>query len=196
MRILLALTASGSVLIALLLLLKALLGKRLSSTVYYYLWLLVMLRFVLPAPGIVPIEGKTETAPVRVMNTAMTDRPGVPEVQEAGNDGRNYEEFWLSTMAQEADAPAESTAENAGRAISIDWKNPALWLSIWAAGALGSLGFYGFSYFHFRARMRKALLPARESDLAVSKASAPRGLPSGDAEGCGHRSSVGCCARC
>ena len=39
MRILLALTASGSVLIALLLLLKALLGKRLSSTVYYYLWL-------------------------------------------------------------------------------------------------------------------------------------------------------------
>ena len=115
MRILLALTASGSVLIALLLFLKALLGKRLSSTVYYYLWLLVMLRFVLPAPGMVPIEGKTEAAPVRAMNTAMTERPAPPEMREAENDGRNYEEFWLSTMAQEADAPAESTAESARR---------------------------------------------------------------------------------
>ena len=112
MRILLALTASGSVLIALLLLLKALLGKRLSSTVYYYLWLLVMLRFVLPAPGMVPIEGKTEAAPARVISTAMTERPGVPEVQEAGNDGRNYEEFWLSTMEQEAMMPTEITAES------------------------------------------------------------------------------------
>ena len=121
MRILLALTASGSVLIALLLLLKALLGKRLSSTVYYYLWLLVLLRFVLPAPGLVPIDGKTEAAPVRVMNTMMTDHPGLPEVQDAGNNGRNYEEFWLSTMEQAEEAPAVSTAESAGRAISIDW---------------------------------------------------------------------------
>ena len=167
MRILLALTASGSVLIALLLLLKALLGKRLSSTVYYYLWLLVLLRFVLPAPGLVPIDGKTEAAPVRVMNTMMTDHPGLPEVQDAGNNGRNYEEFWLSTMEQAEEAPAVSTAESAGRAISIDWKSPVLWLSVWAIGAAGSLVFYSFSYFRFRTRIRKALLPARTSDLAV-----------------------------
>ena len=65
MRILLALTASGSLLALLLLLLKALLGKKLSSTMYYYLWLLVLLRFVLPLPGLVPLGRQVQDTPVQ-----------------------------------------------------------------------------------------------------------------------------------
>ena len=45
MKMLLALTFSGSVLTLVLFLLKRVFGKRLSSTVYYYAWLLVLLRF-------------------------------------------------------------------------------------------------------------------------------------------------------
>ena len=166
MRILLALTASGSLLALLLLLLKALLGKKLSSTMYYYLWLLVLLRFVLPLPGLVPLGRQVQDTPVQTNRTVM-QRPPLPELREERDSGRNYEEFWLSTMEQAGGQEAVSPAEPAKKAVSIDWKAPALWLSLWAAGAAGSLGFYVISYTRFRIRMRKSLLPPRESDLAV-----------------------------
>ena len=166
MRILLALTASGSLLALLLLLLKALLGKKLSSTMYYYLWLLVLLRFVLPLPGLVPLGRQVQDTPVQTNRTVM-QRPPLPELREERDSGRNYEEFWLSTMEQAGEQEAASPAVPAKKAVSIDWKNPALWLFIWAAGAAGSLGFYVISYTRFRIRMRKSLLPPQESDLAV-----------------------------
>ena len=166
MRILLALTASGSLLALLLLLLKALLGKKLSSTMYYYLWLLVLLRFVLPLPGLVPLGRQVQNTPVQT-NRAVMQRPPLPELREERDSGRNYEEFWLSTMEQAGEQEAASLAEPAKKAVSIDWKNPALWLSIWAAGAAGSRGCYVISYIRFRIRMRKSLLPPRVSDLTV-----------------------------
>ena len=51
MERLLQLTLSGSVMALLLLILRRLFGKRLPTTVYYYAWLLVLLRFLLPLPG-------------------------------------------------------------------------------------------------------------------------------------------------
>ena len=57
MTTLLTLTLSGSALTLLLLALRYLLLKRMPSTVYYYAWLLVLLRFVLPLPGFVPVPG-------------------------------------------------------------------------------------------------------------------------------------------
>ena len=55
MTTLLTLTLSGSALALLLLALRYLLLKRMPSTVYYYAWLLVLLRFVLALPGFVPV---------------------------------------------------------------------------------------------------------------------------------------------
>ena len=46
----LAMSLGGSLLALLLYGLKLVLGRRLSSSVYYYLWLAVLLRFVLPVP--------------------------------------------------------------------------------------------------------------------------------------------------
>ena len=54
MNTILTLTLSGSALALLLLLLRAVFARRMPSTVYYYAWLLVLLRFVLPLPGLVP----------------------------------------------------------------------------------------------------------------------------------------------
>ena len=54
MKTLLALTVSGSALTILLLVLRYILLKKMPSTVYYYAWLLVLLRFLLPLPGLVP----------------------------------------------------------------------------------------------------------------------------------------------
>ena len=54
METLLTLTLSGSALALLLLLLRRVFVRQMPSTVYYYAWLLVLLRFALPLPGLVP----------------------------------------------------------------------------------------------------------------------------------------------
>ena len=53
--IILSLTLSGSAMALVLLALRYVFLKRMPSTVYYYAWLLVLLRFVLPLPGLFPI---------------------------------------------------------------------------------------------------------------------------------------------
>ena len=47
MRTLITLTLSGSALALVLSLLNVILGRKISKTVYYYAWLLVLLRFLL-----------------------------------------------------------------------------------------------------------------------------------------------------
>ena len=54
MKTLLFLTASGSLLSLILLALRYLFLKKMPSTVYYYAWLLVLLRFAVPFPGLLP----------------------------------------------------------------------------------------------------------------------------------------------
>ena len=76
MTTLLTLTLSGSTLTLLLLALRYLLLKRMPSTVYYYAWLLVLLRFVLPLPGFVPVPGaEAEPASSAVRNARQTQQP-------------------------------------------------------------------------------------------------------------------------
>ena len=79
---LLALSLGASLMAALLYGLKLLMGRRLSSTVYYYLWLLVLLRFVLPMPGLMPTA--TENAAARP--TEIRERSNTYEAP-----ARNYE---------------------------------------------------------------------------------------------------------
>ena len=56
LEMLISLSVAGSVLALLLLLLRRALGRRIPSTFYYYAWLLVLLRFVLPVPGLMRLE--------------------------------------------------------------------------------------------------------------------------------------------
>ena len=66
MKTLLVLTLSGSALALLLLGLRYFALRRMPSTVYYYAWLLVLLRFALPLPGLIPttFETKATETPV------------------------------------------------------------------------------------------------------------------------------------
>ena len=63
MNTLLYMTLGGSALALLLLALRYLVFRRMPSTVYYYAWLLVLLRFALPLPGLVPTETRQSAAP-------------------------------------------------------------------------------------------------------------------------------------
>lgn len=53
LKTLLILSLGGTLLGLSLMLLRRLLGKKLPSAFYYYAWLLVFLRFLLPLPGLV-----------------------------------------------------------------------------------------------------------------------------------------------
>ena len=85
LNILLTLTLSGSALAVLLLALRYLLLKKMPSTVYYYAWLLVLLRFALPLPGLVPtaadVPSGTEEAAVAAPVSAERERTNGAEIR-------------------------------------------------------------------------------------------------------------------
>ena len=169
MRTFLILTAGGSVMILLLLLLKALLGKRLGSTAYYYAWLLVLLRFLLPAPGFLPIDRAQPAAAAPTEERSSLSLSSFPGGEQNQASDRDYEGFWLNVMQLEeiSPTPAAEAAAGVSRARSFNWKSPSLWIGLWAAGACVSFLLYTISYVLFRRRLGRSLLPASGRDLAV-----------------------------
>ena len=164
MNTMLVLTLSGSVLALLLVGLRYTVLRKMPSTVYYYAWLLVLLRFALPLPGFVPTTGeKAEVTPAPSVYVEMNDQETTRQVSEF----RHREVTKNVTKS----APVESSAqinldatetqemtvsETAPKAsLSIDWKSPKLWISIWALGAIVSLGFTVFSYIKFNLNLKK-----------------------------------------
>lgn len=161
MKTLLILTLSGTALALLLLVLRYCVLRRMPSTVYYYAWLLVLLRFALPLPGLIP--------------TAVDAR--VPEVSfYSESDGESYDGLMggvylpnalpaappaavsQNTVSTDtAEAPAIQNTETAKPAFSIDWRSETLWLSVWALGAVLSLGLTVLAYLRFTHRLRHTL---------------------------------------
>lgn len=166
METLLSLTLSGSALALLLLGLKRLLGRRLSSTVYYYAWLLVLLRLLLPLPGLIPLgqSGEEAASPLSAAQAreerpyggeAAPELPGyapaMPEAEPAVPAQTEAEE----EMAPAA-IPAQSGTGKEGAAF-FDWRSPRLWLSLWGLGAACVLLWQIGSYLRFRLALRHTL---------------------------------------
>lgn len=77
METLLTLSLSGSALALLLLLLRRVFVRQMPSTVYYYAWLLVLLRFALPLPGLVPaLSPSSQPEPTPAAMSAPLPRAG------------------------------------------------------------------------------------------------------------------------
>ena len=91
MRYLLTLTLSGSVLALLLLALRYFILRRMPSTVYYYAWLLVLLRFALPVPGFIPVPGEAKTPQPAAYSDNYTagSNDQISESQGADRDQRD-----------------------------------------------------------------------------------------------------------
>jgi len=195
MRTLLFLTLSGTALALLLLALRYLLLRRMPSTVYYYAWLLVLLRFALPLPGLVPGAAGAESAsvaaarvPSAYIETEQAAELPPPEADPGilGPDSAPLAEAPLEAYALPEElpptpAPARPAAES--EAVRPDWRSPRLWLGVWAAGALVSLCVPAVSYLRFRAALGKTLrapseavqrqydaIPGRKCALSVSDA--------------------------
>ena len=59
------LTLGGSAMALLLLIIGKLFSRKLPAGVYYYAWLLGLMRFAVPLPGLVPLTAARSSAPVQ-----------------------------------------------------------------------------------------------------------------------------------
>ena len=159
METLLALTVSGSALTILLLVLRYGILKKMPSTVYYYVWLLVLLRFLLPLPGLIPSV---------ITESGSVPETGVYAAATENNTGLQWQDRYEATRKSEIQGISETNTEeyaptaNAATPVAaekklFDWKSPALWLTVWAAGAAVSFGLTVFSYFHFTHALERSL---------------------------------------
>ena len=162
MRLLLSVTLSGSALAVLLLLLRYVIFRKMPSTVYYYAWLLVLLRFALPLPGLMPVGTSDSAAPAAaayVPAPVAYDRPSTVQPLSTGDAEPGSEPLPVSTPEAQNTAP---TAQTSTRNYE-NLKSPRLWLTVWGVGTAVSLAFYVLSYALFSLRIRRSLsLPTLE----------------------------------
>ena len=165
MKILLTLTLSGSALALLLLFLRYIALRRMPSTVYYYAWLLVLLRFALPLPGLIPMTAENGAA----------GNPAYGEISVRDQNGQLPDPFLFNTASGEAsDIPSETqkpisaaeiseTNESQAPGTSTEkeltdvWRSPRFRLSVWAIGTVLSLGLTVSAYLRFTIRLRHEL---------------------------------------
>ena len=170
MQILISLTLSGSAMALVLLVLRYVFLRRMPSTVYYYAWLLVLLRFVLPIPGLVPIEqaARQVSRPIIASRPLLQEeqamRPVMPSLPE------NFVPVTAVTNTQEeseqGSRPMPMQMETP-RKNDVNLKSPTLWICVWAVGTTLSFGLYLASYMFLTARVRRSLSPATLDDRRV-----------------------------
>lgn len=161
MERLLQLTLSGSAMALLLIVLRRAFGKKLPSTVYYYAFLLVLLRFLLPLPGLVPTASPDEPEALltRSRFEATLDEAEAPPVEELLPEAVVSEGAVPVLSLPKAAAPEAAPAQSvpAQQAAPQSVRSQELWLGLWALGAALSFGFYALSYLLFTSRLRRGL---------------------------------------
>ena len=166
METLLTLTLSGSALTLLLLALRYLLLRRMPSTVYYYAWLLVLLRFMLPLPGLIPTErpaAANDTPVITAQSLSHIDTPTMQFITAPAESIRPASDA-VAVPEPREELPAQIGRQNKN-AISL--KSPALWTVVWGIGTAVSLCMIVVSYKVFSRRVRRSLIPATAEDRRV-----------------------------
>lgn len=171
MNSLLIMTISGSALALLLMCLRYTVLRKMPSTVYYYAWLLVLLRFALPFPGLVPAMGNTTAATsapapaataayseVYVQDNTVYQDNSVNDSNIVHNEVMESDIAGSDITVNEVKTQETTVSETAPKAtFKIDLKSPVLWLSIWAIGAIVNMGITVFSYLRFNFNLKKKL---------------------------------------
>lgn len=169
---------SGTALGLLLMLLRRTAGKRLPGVFYHLAWLVVLLRFVVPLPGLVPV--RSASAPAYIASTTEGGRP-FGAAQPASGLGGDEDIIRVkgNTGAADADAVKEgapapvSESPSAARA-AVSWADiksvllsPRLWGAVWLAGALISAARNITGYRRFVRTVRRTEREPTDADLAL-----------------------------
>ena len=187
LRMLFSLSLGGSILAAVLMGLKRLLKSRLPAGFAYCAWLLVLLRFVLPLPGLLPAaeNALAQNAPAPVSVTAA------PVHFESNYAPRAYSEGaeqYATRAGEELLLPAAEGEPARGEKPSVEfaallagaWALLTSW-SFWGAVYLAGFGvsilWYGLGFARFRRVLGKTFRRAKESDRLVLEALNPSPFP-------------------
>lgn len=157
LRTLLVLTVLGSALTGLLLLARPLIKSR---TVFYYLWLLVLLRLCLPVGVSIPLPARAQTEPPRTEIQQPVTQPAQPESRPA-----QPAQPQVPSGQQGGAAEGQSQPEPLP---GFDWQglltSPALWLTAWGIGVAFCLGRQVWGYRRFARLVRgSGEAPEREA---------------------------------
>ena len=171
MRTVLLLSLCGTALAVLLAVLRRLLKNRLPKALFYYLWLLVLLRLLVPVA--LPVPGLELTLPEPRSAEAVTP----PVSVQAAPDGMvgqpiPFDPSYVQTV------PADTVITGNGLELSFQ-QEKALWyrsvwtflcenfLHIWLAGAAIHFLWFAVSYFRFCRSLKQDCLPLWEHEQAL-----------------------------
>jgi len=192
----LTLSLSGTLLGLLLMLFRRICRNRLPSTLFYGAWLLVLLRLLLPLPGVLPaLRNAGNTGNIQSTATAVSDEQptldyargqtaDVSGINIGDNgeqsaligDGREVSVMEASPDAASADSAAvQETSGNrvidrAGDLLTAAIRSldkDGIWLWIWLAGALLALALKVASYVRFQKALKPTLQEADEGIAEV-----------------------------
>lgn len=201
LQLVLSLSLGGSLLALLVLGLKLLMGRRLPSAFYYYAWLLVLLRLILPIPGFlgagadtpaatVPVSvpssqyssqdfrdvrvGELPTAENRTGSAAAVDFP--PSAAES--ESVSVQEPQPQSERPRAFIPSLAAArESLFASLERLVSSPDFWLQLWGLGVALSLLWYLGSYFVFSRALGRSMRSATAAQRRQFRdAGAPRSL--------------------
>ena len=158
---LLMLTFGGTVLALLLLAVRYVFFRKMPSTFYYYAWLLVLLRFLLPLPGLLPVRTTAQTPGV----TAAAAETRTPQqnselpafsVNEVPGETPKETVFpvFSETAPEETRLRQTVKKDTAAGSLSTMLHSQALWLGIWSLGFALSLIRYWVGYLLFTSELR------------------------------------------
>lgn len=171
------LTLGGSAMALLLLIIGKFFSRKLPAGVYYYAWLLVLLRFVVPLPGLVPINAARSSEPVQtpdpvsvievsaqesVPETEATEQFTFSDIGHGTVPAVDHEEHFADTMTGAPSADGHLSARS-----GINLRSVQLWTCIWAAGAAISFSVCILSYMSFAGKISHGLTEPDLFTLAV-----------------------------
>ena len=162
MKTLLFMTLSGSLLSLLLLALRYKALKKMPSTVYYYAWLLVLLRFAIPFPGLIPaaVRAKTHEVHNRTVFVSNVRRTNNDLTRNTVSSEKEKTSFIPSKTAQADmgdDAPAQEIISEKTPVRRIHWIAPGFWIMFWAFGTILSMALTMLAYLRFILHIRHSL---------------------------------------
>ena len=189
------LSVSGSVLSVFLMLLTRLSGKRLPSAFAYYAWLIVLLRFLLPVPGLLPVSFLPGQTDAQQTSHSVIARPHagaavitLPELAERDIIVRPHSinnPGTATVLLPGIDSASSSPASPGEKQSSVPGgislrsllRDSRFWISIWAGGMLASAGFAFRGYYRFRRLLQRTLKEPAASDLAALRRLQPVRAP-------------------
>jgi len=174
LRMLLALTAGGTLLAAVLMGLQRLMKSRLPASFAYYAWLLVLLRFVLPLPGLLPTaEPHAADTPMPVVTAYPMEQVTTPYAPRTYSEGSEQAGLPAEEMLPVSETASAKSAKPAvdiealldgAKTLLTSWN---FWGVVYLIGAGLSLLRYAVGYLRFRRALGRTFRPARESDRLV-----------------------------